>query len=133
MSPVSLKDLNDYCDRPIRTRDSVGNKKSQQDKRYVYFVKSESGHIKIGSSNNVKRRMAIMRTDCPFKIKLLGKMAIGEFTECQIHKIFKRFRYRGEWFIETIEIIEFINSRKMGKRKKSPNLHPPIAPSDFTP
>lgn len=86
--------------------------------RFIYFIRSGSGHIKIGSANNVKARMYMMQTGCPFKLKLLGKVKVGEFTENKLHRMFKQYKFRGEWFMESPEILEFVASNKMGRRCK---------------
>jgi hypothetical protein len=94
------------------------NKRLCNRRRYVYFVISESGHIKIGIANNVKKRMIIMRTDNPYPIKLLGKIKAEGHPENEIHKMFSQYRVRGEWFMDVPEIRKFIEKYKMGKHKK---------------
>jgi len=90
----------------------------------IYFVKSESGHIKIGYMKNGRKRMRLyeLQVGCPYKLTLIKQIGGGYEKEAEIHKMFKRFRILGEWFLETKEIYDFISGQEEAatiKRKKT--------------
>lgn len=76
----------------------------------IYFIESESGHIKIGHTDvDVKERLKAIQTCCPFKLKLLKTIDGNYKKEKEIHKLFKYCRFRGEWFHKKVGLIKFIH------------------------
>jgi len=68
---------------------------------YIYFIQEKLlGHIKIGRSSNLEKRLQIFATDLPFEIELVHyiKSYNYEKIELEFHKHFKRQRVNGEWF-----------------------------------
>jgi len=101
----------------------------------IYFVKSESGHIKIGHMKNGRKRMRLyeLQVGCPYRLSLIKQIGGGYEKELKIHKMFKKFRVLGEWFLEVKEIYDFINkqteittmkSKKASRIKKEPRTEP---------
>ena len=84
---------------------------------YIYFVQSEDGYIKIGCTQRLKLRIKAIQACNPLKIKLVGKMKGGYDLEAELHKRFKKYRKRGEWFHPAPELIEYIVKNKMGRKK----------------
>jgi len=77
----------------------------------IYFIKSESGHVKIGySDNNVEGRLINLQCACPFKLTLLKTIRGGSKQEKLIHKEFKEFKFRGEWFLLSDKILNFMDN-----------------------
>lgn len=77
----------------------------------IYFIKSDSGHIKIGySNNNIEKRLDQLQCACPFNLTLLKTMRGGTKQEKLIHKHFAEFKVRGEWFVLSDEIQKFIDN-----------------------
>ena len=79
---------------------------------YVYFIRDCLGHIKIGVSKNVKKRMAGLQTANPLKLEYFYVMKVkniydARLIEKELHEQFKDFRLCGEWFLEQ-EILKFL-------------------------
>lgn len=80
---------------------------------YIYFLKENLfGHIKIGRSRNIKKRLRIFAAELPFETKLLCyfKTYNYEKIELELHKLFNSKRVRGEWFLLDKEDIEKIKN-----------------------
>ena len=77
----------------------------------IYFIKSESGHVKIGfSENDVNGRLKSLQCGCPFRLSVM-KIIDGDRTqEGLIQKKFKKARCQGEWFAITEELAFFIEN-----------------------
>jgi hypothetical protein len=77
---------------------------------FVYFVQSgDDGLIKIGYTSDIRKRISSIKTCTPTPIKLLGYIEGDYLTERELHKKFKKYNSRGEWFTCTKEIIDYIN------------------------
>ena len=74
----------------------------------IYFIKSESGHVKIGySDSDIEQRMSALQCASPFKLTIM-KVIPGDYEqENLIHKKFEKYRVQGEWFTITDDILEF--------------------------
>lgn len=75
-----------------------------QDDRYVYFVASDSGPIKIGLASNVEARIKSLQTAHPFKLTLLATSEGGQAQERDYHTRFAAHRLHGEWFARCPDI-----------------------------
>lgn len=116
--PVTVEELNEGCNlSPVYPQGAVCPVDYLQRQHYIYFVQSEDGFIKIGCSQNVKSRFRTIQGDNHMKIKLIGKMKGGYDLEAKLHRKFKKFRKRGEWFHPAPELIGYIASNKMYRRK----------------
>ncbi|WP_158551953.1 GIY-YIG nuclease family protein [Komagataeibacter melaceti] len=72
----------------------------------VYFIRSGSdGPVKIGSTNNVRRRMQMLQTGSANQLVLLRAFVGGEAEEKAIHNRLSRFRVSGEWFEASDEVL----------------------------
>ena len=79
--------------------------------RYVYFIQEAIGlhaPIKIGVSNNVKERLRNIQCCNPRKLEVyatLGPMGVAKAFQVEeaLHKKFKSFHLRGEWFSGVIK------------------------------
>ncbi len=76
--------------------------------RFVYFIASEAcGTVKIGKSDNIRRRLEDIRSMSPDKcVYLLGFIACKNFNEANyleghLHRIFKKYHSHREWFLLT--------------------------------
>lgn len=77
----------------------------------IYFIKSESGHVKIGhTENNALERMAILQPYCPFKLTLIKTIEGDTQQESLIHKRYKKDNRHGEWFNISEELQNFIDN-----------------------
>ena len=75
--------------------------------RGTYFILC-GDFIKIGFSNNIKKRMGQLQGGNPFKLYLIG-VIYNKWYERELHSIFKHLKIRGEWFKLNIEIAVYIN------------------------
>src|SRR6185312_15480512 len=69
----------------------------------VYFALC-AGRIKIGTTANLKTRIATLATSAPFAIKLLGTIPGGREIEFGIHERLCSYRTVGEWFVDCEEV-----------------------------
>ncbi|ATW24152.1 GIY-YIG nuclease family protein [Candidatus Formimonas warabiya] len=76
---------------------------------YVYFIQAGyEGPIKIGSSNNVEKRLNSLQTSCPDKLMVLHFTTGGRALEKYLHKKFEKHVKHGEWFSPDQEILDYI-------------------------
>ena len=77
---------------------------------FVYFVQSggEQGPIKIGSTSNVKGRIASLQTAHPEPLRVRLLVPGNTETELAFHRRFAEFRMSGEWFRADPALLEFI-------------------------
>ncbi|MBU0977288.1 MAG: GIY-YIG nuclease family protein [Nanoarchaeota archaeon] len=88
----------------------------------IYFIKSESGHVKIGyTDNNIESRLAALQTGNPFKLSILKLIDFPQSQEILIHQKFYSARCQGEWFLLTEDILKFIESPYLIKPQKELN------------
>lgn len=85
---------------------------------HVYFIVTNGCNprmLKIGKANDVDSRLHELQCACPFDLELRGKLACkGELhafeVERDLHKTFKKYRRRGEWFLYNTEVKYAIDS-----------------------
>ena len=66
-------------------------------KQHLYMVGCE-GFLKVGSTDNVERRVKDLRNSCPYPIEVLYIGIDEGFTEPAWHKALSEYRIHGEWF-----------------------------------
>jgi hypothetical protein len=75
----------------------------------VYFILAmKCNLIKIGSTADLPRRLYEMSTSNPDELKILGVMPGDYTTERTLHRTFKKFRMKGEWFAADQFILDFV-------------------------
>jgi endogenous inhibitor of DNA gyrase (YacG/DUF329 family) len=80
---------------------------------YIYLIQAEDNElIKIGFSNNVKRRMKILSNSSPAKLKVLRVIKADSQYESFLHNMFREYRLHGEWFQPHSNIVKFVNDTK---------------------
>jgi predicted GIY-YIG superfamily endonuclease len=67
---------------------------------YVYVVKSDSGHYKIGKTNNPNDRMSTFSVKLPMEVEYLVLIQSHSYhrLESALHKQYAHKRINGEWF-----------------------------------
>lgn len=81
----------------------------------IYFIRHiETGLIKIGETNGLRRRVAEL-TNLHGAMELLGSMAGNRAKEAELHKQFADCNKRGllvgfEWFSPMPELLEYIRA-----------------------
>jgi len=84
---------------------------------YCYIV--EAGpFVKIGYTMNIDKRFESLQTACPYEVSMVCLFPytteeLAREMELDLHRKFKKFRVRGEWFTKAPVLKEL---RKDGKR-----------------
>lgn len=73
--------------------------------RLVYFIRSGEGPIKIGSSDNPRKRMATLQSANWERLTLLGTCEGGYLRERELHALLGAHRLEGEWFAPTDQVL----------------------------
>lgn len=76
----------------------------------VYFIRAQSGDIKIGCTSNVKRRLKALQTSAGEPLELLATMPGKHAAETRLHQRFHHLRKSGEWFSPAPELLAFVES-----------------------
>lgn len=102
--------------------------KNKPDREYVYAIKADSNHIKIGKSKNPKQRLRSLSTGTPHELELLAKSSVSNATEAEkrLHEKYEEYRTNGEWFkVEPDVFQEVVNDvekyNQIGTTDKNPN------------
>lgn len=82
---------------------------------FVYFVQV-ADFVKIGHSQEWKRRIANIQTASPFDVRLLHIEVNLPTFETSMHAKFRKFHHRGEWFHAHPDLLAFV-----AKRAAEPN------------
>lgn len=83
----------------------------------VYFVRSgRSGPVKIGTTANLKGRLSALSHPLVDNLILLGTVDGGRGKEAEMHKRFKKYRLKGEWFKYEGDLAKFIESLPKPKK-----------------
>jgi hypothetical protein len=91
----------------------IERRRNQFEKREpaIYFVANQ-GFIKIGWTVNWPSRISNLQVSSPTPIEVLLILGRPKVYERTMHHQFKKYRVRGEWFQDSPEIREFIESRR---------------------
>ncbi len=78
---------------------------------FVYFIQSgETGPFKIGWSQNVERRLAELQVANPSQLFLRGMVPGTMESEQEFHRRFQEAHVTGEWFQNSVELRDFVES-----------------------
>lgn len=81
----------------------------------IYFaLECRSGSVKIGVTENLKRRLAAIRTNSPHEIVLLAQIPGDERLETYVHDSLSACHIRGEWYRFTPEMFSIIETLRAG-------------------
>lgn len=76
----------------------------------IYFAEAKDLNlIKIGYSKDPEKRLILLNSNSPVKIKLLKSVKGEKIYEWKIHQKFNNLRVKGEWFKNCKELTDFIN------------------------
>lgn len=79
--------------------------------RYVYFIEAVGlQKIKIGVSDDPKKRLEQLSVGSPVKLKLVGTIQGDNNLEKELHSRFAYLNSDREWFHATKELTEYIKS-----------------------
>lgn len=74
----------------------------------VYIVQVNDGPVKIGFSEDLKARLADISMCSPYELVLLREIDCPIQGEKWLHKKFKDFHIKGEWFNFCPEMLQII-------------------------
>jgi hypothetical protein len=78
--------------------------------KYIYFIRNRAtGHIKIGVSGDIPRRVQSIVAAANIHVELLGYKEGDRAEEQALHKRFAEHRRHGEWFKPSPELLAFID------------------------
>lgn len=79
---------------------------------WIYFVRAESGHYKIGYAKaDVVKRVTMLQTGHPHPLHVSALIYSSADLERKLHNRFDTHRYRGEWFHPHQSLTEYIDRR----------------------
>jgi hypothetical protein len=102
-----------------RRRDEKRAWEEQQQERrrarargYVYLLRSETGHYKIGKTKDPENRLATFSVKLPFPVAYEHVIATPDMAslEKSLHLQFEHRRINGEWFVLDDDEIAYIKS-----------------------
>ena len=65
----------------------------------IYLLNADNTNLyKIGCSINLKHRIKVLQTGCPYKLKLIHSVDGSPTGEKKLHKLWNHLRKEGEWF-----------------------------------
>jgi hypothetical protein len=79
------------------------------DGSFVYFYRV-GDYIKIGVSRNLRQRCKAFQMLIPFDGSLIGAFPGSQEDEADVHRQFKRFEHRNEWFHAVPELLEWVET-----------------------
>lgn len=82
----------------------------------IYFLKSETGPIKIGSVKSkvgLLMRLRALSVSNPHNLQLLAVMHGNVVIERRLHNRFSKSRLKGEWFQATPDLLHFIDEHSV--------------------
>lgn len=65
---------------------------------FIYFAQNDSGHIKIGVTTDVARRLDAMQTATHERLTVIGVMEGDRVAERRLHAELRPSHIRGEWY-----------------------------------
>lgn len=83
----------------------------------MIYIFGDDNLVKIGFSDNVKKRFNDIRVSIPYKIYPMLVINGGRKDEKILHDKFKPNAMRGEWFTLSHEIKQFISDNEYQNRK----------------
>lgn len=89
----------------------------------IYFIRDGEGHIKIGMTEDIKKRMRALAYSTGKELTLYAKIDTpsrfkAAQLEKELHEQFKESNYQGEWFYEK-PVIEYLMAVKAAGEEES--------------
>lgn len=79
---------------------------------YIYLIKADTGHYKIGRTKSIPKRLNLFGVKLPFEVTLLKALWVNDmhYFENWLHRFFADERVNGEWFaLEDISVDNIVN------------------------
>lgn len=80
---------------------------------FLYVIRAENGLLKIGISQDPKKRLSSLQVGSPIPLELIYTMPEATYDfEKHVHKALRDYRKHGEWFDlgNCSDVVEFIFS-----------------------
>lgn len=85
----------------------------------VYFIQyGNTKRVKIGTAENVVKRMSALRTSSPGDYRLLATIPGDDVVEAEMHRRFSKYWLRREWFKLEGKLAAYIASIRVPEAKK---------------
>jgi hypothetical protein len=84
---------------------------TRRDRGHIYFARC-GDRVKIGFASDVPHRIRTLQIGCPDPITVLLLYPATRRDEATLHKRFKKYRQRGEWFRLVPAITSYIAERQ---------------------
>ena len=77
---------------------------------YVYIIKADSGHYKIGKSIRPDKRVGEFTLQLPFKVEIIQVIKCKNYTESErrLHSLCAPWHVNGEWFLLPDTVIDLL-------------------------
>lgn len=73
----------------------------------TYFIEAIGlDRVKIGTTNQLQARFSMLQCGCPEELRILGTTSV---SEVELHQQFSHLHHRGEWYLLTQDILDFIS------------------------
>ncbi len=96
--------------RTLNPKDRQRFIKTMQNIISIYFICSpETCLVKIGRSNDIKKRLKTIRSISPYEITLLSTVTAHKSFEYYLHQKLINSRSHGEWFKADDRVLSVIN------------------------
>ena len=79
---------------------------------YVYIIRADSGHYKIGRSVRPDKRVGEFTLKLPFKVEIIQIIECDNYikTEKCLHALCQPWHVNGEWFLLPDVILSYLQS-----------------------
>ena len=94
----------------IDTRPNRSTTKQVESPDNMYVI-SDGANVKIGLSDSPSHRLKELQTGNPNTLHLVCSFAGNKKYESRLHRRFKKYRVRGEWYSLSDEIVKFIGQK----------------------
>lgn len=100
--------------RPTRAQTAARRKPTN----VVYFIQyGKTKRVKIGTAENVAKRLSGIRTSSPGDYKLLATVPGDYVVEAEMHRRFRKYWIKREWFSLEGSLAKFVNSLREKQQK----------------
>jgi hypothetical protein len=106
-----IKQANQEIEKIQQRQQGISSKVDKPESHgFIYLIKSETGHYKIGYSRKLFDRIKTFEVKLPFKVELIHQFPTDDVkqAESELHRYFAASRVNGEWFDLTIEQVQEI-------------------------
>ena len=90
-------------------------------KGYIYFLDDHNGHIKIGITDNIERRMKQLQTGNALELSLVHYIRVNSMhdafeLEALLHHALNNYKVKNEWY-EKYAVMKFLkhNTIQLGQ------------------